>query len=38
MVGRPQASEARALILTRIDAAILGNFGDCEFIAEGVHA
>jgi len=29
--------KARALILTRIDSAILGNFGDSEFIAEGVY-
>jgi putative addiction module killer protein len=29
--------KARALILTRIDSAIFGNFGDCEFIAEGVY-
>lgn len=29
--------KARARILRRIDAAILGNFGDCEYIAEGVY-
>jgi len=29
--------KARARILQRIDAAIRGNFGDCRFIAEGVH-
>ena len=29
--------KARARILQRIDSAIRGNFGDCEFIAEGVH-
>lgn len=29
--------KARALILTRIDSAILGNLGDSEFIAEGVY-
>lgn len=29
--------KARALILKRIDAAIRGNFGDCEYIAEGVY-
>lgn len=29
--------KARARILQRIDAAIRGNFGDCSFIAEGVH-
>lgn len=29
--------KARARILTRIDSAILGNFGDCEFIADGVY-
>lgn len=28
---------ARARILKRIDSAIRGNFGDCEFVAEGVH-
>ena len=29
--------KARARMLTRIDSAILGNFGDCGFIAEGVY-
>jgi putative addiction module killer protein len=29
--------KARARILQRIDSAIRGNFGDCEFIAEGIH-
>lgn len=28
--------KARARILQRIDSAMCGNFGDCEFIAEGV--
>ena len=28
--------QARARILQRIDSAVCGNFGDCEFIAEGV--
>ncbi len=29
--------KGRARVLARIDSAILGNFGDCEFIAEGVY-
>ena len=29
--------KARARILTRVDSAVRGNFGDCEFIAEGVY-
>lgn len=29
-------SMARAKILTRIDSAQLGNFGDCEPVGEGV--
>jgi putative addiction module killer protein len=29
--------KARARILTRIDSAIFGNFGDCESVAEGVY-
>lgn len=29
--------KARARILQRIDSAMRGNFGDCGFIAEGVH-
>jgi putative addiction module killer protein len=29
--------KARARILQRIDSALCGNFGDCRFIAEGVH-
>jgi putative addiction module killer protein len=29
--------DARARIGQRIDSAIRGNFGDCEFIAEGVY-
>lgn len=28
---------ARARILQRIDAAIRGNFGDCEFVGERVY-
>lgn len=34
---RLKDGKARALILTRIDSAILGNMGDCGFIAEGVY-
>lgn len=29
--------KGRARVIARIDSAILGNFGDCEFIAEGVY-
>lgn len=29
--------KARARVLARIDSASLGNFGDCEYIAEGVY-
>jgi putative addiction module killer protein len=29
--------KGRARILQRIDSAIRGNFGDCEFVAEGVY-
>ena len=29
--------KTRARILRRIDSAILGNFGDCQYIAEGVY-
>ncbi len=29
--------KGRARILQRIDSAVRGNFGDCQFIAEGVH-
>jgi putative addiction module killer protein len=29
--------KARARIISRIDSAILGNFGDYTFIAEGVY-
>jgi putative addiction module killer protein len=29
--------KARARIISRIDSATLGNFGDCAFIAEGVY-
>ena len=29
--------KGRARILTRIDSASRGNFGDCEFVAEGVY-
>jgi putative addiction module killer protein len=29
--------KARARIIARIDSAVLGNFGDCEFIAAGVY-
>jgi putative addiction module killer protein len=29
--------KGRARILTRIDSASQGNFGDCKYIAEGVY-
>jgi putative addiction module killer protein len=34
---RLQDRKARARILTRLDSAVLGNFGDCQFIGEGVY-
>jgi putative addiction module killer protein len=32
-----QDRKGRARILTRIDSASQGNFGDCKYIAEGVY-